>query len=669
MVTFKLIVDWNNDGVFSSTEDISTDIKRLSWTRGREAEMEETPPGTLTAELKDPNGDYSPHKASTKWGVGNVTLNREALAQAIYQGTTFGLFRGRIQSIRPQLIPGEQSATIFCVDGMEELSRKTLSLPVGVSAVGGAAAAGGVPFYHTAIGSTAGIIDNILDNASWAVSRRTLDATGAILDWWFTHNLTAKQSLDELERHDIGSIIFINSSGNMQYYSSTHFANTTYLASFASTDLAAWDYQFSARGLINSARLTAHGRYQDCGGALSTDLGQVGTYGLAQVASGATYVINIELARAPVIAAIVPQFGTGTTADAFQVVDSATGTALSTSQISFTGILKGASLLVCTLVNNYAGTVAIRAPALATDTFQTMYVRGSALFDHALTSTYSDSTYIDQYQRRTFAADYPYYEESTKMLAIAQNVVDRNKVAKPDYNKLTLLGSSTYNIAQILTREIGDKVRVTVGDVGVVNRDYNIYGGEWEVIPGKPLGIYPHLGVRWALVDSSGNSTIPTFGQYAVALNEYNTVATLHLVGTTANLFSSALVVELYDADSMYPAPFDIEAINLDVAGIYSVSVNEYAERQYLDTSDVTFYIYLTDTNGSTLLKSGNYILDPTPGLPTPIGLSGLITTTYTDAKIAIKMVMVATAGSGVFTNTTYPNGLTPPIWSAALVA
>jgi len=127
MVTIRVIADWNNNGVFDSTEDISTDVRRLSWTRGREAEQGETPAGTLTVELKDPVGDYSPHNSGSKWGGSNVTLNRELLAQAIYGGTTYGLFRGRIQSIKPQITAEEQRASIFCIDGMDELTRKIFS--------------------------------------------------------------------------------------------------------------------------------------------------------------------------------------------------------------------------------------------------------------------------------------------------------------------------------------------------------------------------------------------------------------------------------------------------------------------------------------------------------------------------------------------------------------
>lgn len=507
----NILVDWNNDGVFSSTEDISTDCTRFSWRRGREAEQSETPIGTATIELKDPSGDYSPHSTNSKWGSGKVTLNREVLARVVYGETTYGLFRGRIQAIRPRLTAEFQQASLFCVDGMDELARKVFSSPIDGPTSGGVLINGGP--VNMSVGTTvSGVIKTVLDNASWAVARRLITDPGSSLTWWSQDNISAKAALDEAERHDPGSIIFVNSSGNIQFYSSTHFDGSTFLARFDSTDIKAWDYDFSARNLINAAQITVHGRRALLA---STDVGHLDTASLPDLPANSTFWFTIPFLNKPAVTVRTPLIvknGTSTVigVNGSLALVSTGGTTLLTGEASIFCRSLGGSAVRCFINNLTLATARIQTPEGSTTPSICLWVYGTPLTDNPITSTASDSTFIEQYQRRSHVADYPFLDQSSQAEILAQRIVDRYKRPRGDFAHMAIESISSGQIIQILSREIGDKIRVGIADLGfTTGRDYLIYSGEWELTPGNAMGLGLHLAVEWGLSESSGNSTTP----------------------------------------------------------------------------------------------------------------------------------------------------------------
>ncbi len=58
---YKIEVDWDNDGDFlDSDEDISNDIKSISYSRGKDEELGKANPGTLEIRVNNSGGKYSP---------------------------------------------------------------------------------------------------------------------------------------------------------------------------------------------------------------------------------------------------------------------------------------------------------------------------------------------------------------------------------------------------------------------------------------------------------------------------------------------------------------------------------------------------------------------------------------------------------------------------------
>ena len=65
-VSYKIYVDWNNDGDFSdANEDITTDVQSIDIERGKNEELAEAVAATCQLKLTDINNKYSPAKASS----------------------------------------------------------------------------------------------------------------------------------------------------------------------------------------------------------------------------------------------------------------------------------------------------------------------------------------------------------------------------------------------------------------------------------------------------------------------------------------------------------------------------------------------------------------------------------------------------------------------------
>jgi hypothetical protein len=113
--TYKLEVDWNNDGDFSDAgEDISSDWMSATIDRGYANPLARVP-GVARASfvLKNAGLDYSPPSQA------NVLPRRAVKFSMTYSGSTAVLFRGFIESITPTFgTKLERRATLDCVDAI-----------------------------------------------------------------------------------------------------------------------------------------------------------------------------------------------------------------------------------------------------------------------------------------------------------------------------------------------------------------------------------------------------------------------------------------------------------------------------------------------------------------------------------------------------------------------
>ena len=496
---YFLKVDWDQNGVFDNDEELSSDAMSVFWNRGREAEEENTPGGTLTFTVNDPFGDYVPGGSTSKWGSTNVTIDREVSLRIVYKDSTFPSFRGRISKITPNLTAIDQSATVFCVDGMDELGTHVISAPVASGSTGGVVNSGGQPIQDSIPGgigeSTLGLIARVLDAAGWSTGRRDLSENGENFDWWWAYRENARVALNKIESHERG-VIFINGNGDVQFQSSTHRNNSTQIASFNS-DFQQWQYALSGRSIRNAVEISTHLRRI----ALSTEpdsstVGFVQTVsGLADfpdITSGSTFTTTVVFDKGPAITVITPEIGVNGGGEVALV--GASGTS-HLGEIN--GVLLAGSAMRLTIVNSTADeTVTVNAVEGSSGQF-TLQMRAIHLSDSVLTSTANDTASIARHTRRALEADYIFFDNESKGSSRAQSIIDRFATARADFTRFTLQGSDSNSITQIISREIGDKVRVTSTNLHISNRDYHISAGDWEILPGNGLS------VTWSLEQST----------------------------------------------------------------------------------------------------------------------------------------------------------------------
>ena len=175
-----VIADWDNDGLFESTESLDSDVLSLRWNRGGEPEQLTTPSGSLTIEVADPDGDYIPNSThSGKFGASNVRSGRSIVARVSHSGTTYSVFRGVIERIRTKKdAAGFQSANLFCLDETEQFSRTTISFPVSEGSGDVALNTSGRPIKTAFPGGSTGVIAQILNASSFSSTRRTINQLG-----------------------------------------------------------------------------------------------------------------------------------------------------------------------------------------------------------------------------------------------------------------------------------------------------------------------------------------------------------------------------------------------------------------------------------------------------------------------------------------------------------
>ena len=127
MATYEVCVDWNNDGDFVDvTEDITIDVKWLTYERGVEAELERAATGTLTLAVRNETGKYSPEYTGSVLSP-NLLPGRPVRVRVVHDAVTYTVFTGYIEKITP--FPKEKTCEIFCTDGMDRLNRVPIEAP------------------------------------------------------------------------------------------------------------------------------------------------------------------------------------------------------------------------------------------------------------------------------------------------------------------------------------------------------------------------------------------------------------------------------------------------------------------------------------------------------------------------------------------------------------
>lgn len=202
-IAYTLYVDWDNDGVFSSSE-VEEDYM-LSWSceRGRDFflnsnsdGLEPVNEGKLRVKLDNNDGRYDPYNSSSPL-YGNIVPGRaiQLKIQDTSTLTSYTVFTGTIEDIRP--FARDKTVEITAVDAMRQLSNTEVTIALNVDIT----VTDAIETILEAAGSTDYDIDSQLD----------------VVSYWWVNQQKPTAAIQELCDASWGTF-FVASDGTKKYY-------------------------------------------------------------------------------------------------------------------------------------------------------------------------------------------------------------------------------------------------------------------------------------------------------------------------------------------------------------------------------------------------------------------------------------------------------------------
>lgn len=443
--TYVVECDWDNDGDFGdANENITADVKSISFSRGKDEELGKASPGTLSIRVNNSDGKYSP---TLNTGIYTNLLPKRVIRVRTTAPAAYNLFYGYIESITPHPDLASQDCYISAIDGLDFLARHELDT---------------ILYKNTLTGTIHG---HILDSADWAGGMRTLDAGQDTVPYWYSSGVKARFAQNEIDDSELG-FSYVNGAGYFVFedrhhrYSATH---QTSQATFNDTmvDIA---YDYSARNIYNEVRATITPwelkgeielwRLQE---TPIIDVGQTKTFwGESEyfVDAWVTPVITTDYTASGTISIVTTKF---------------------------------AQSIKLAITNT--DTVPV--------TITLLKARGTYYDDQTKLSRKSeDATSQGLYQKRTLPLDGKYLTDADKAQDFCDYGIARFKSPQAEV-VVTIINKNATNLTQILSREISDRITAKNTKLGL-DADFFINKMEHEITEGGKS----HL-CRWYLVDAS----------------------------------------------------------------------------------------------------------------------------------------------------------------------
>jgi len=458
--TYIVECDWDNDGDFGdANEDISADVKSISYSRGKDEELGKASPGTLSLRVNNADGKYSP---PLNTGIYTDLLPKRAIRVRTTAPAAYNLFYGYIETITPHPDPASQDCYISAIDGLDFLARHELDTAL---------------YKDTLTGTIHG---HILDSAGWSATMRTIDDGQDTVPYWYSSGVKARFAQNEIDDSEL-SFSYVNGAGYFAFEDRHHRYSATHQTSQAIFDDTMVDiaYDYSPRNVYNEVRATVTPWEEQTIATLWTleenptlDVGETKTWWGDASVSGAPVFVD---------AWTTPAAGTD-----YIIHSEADGA----------GDVETGNVTVAT--SKFAKSIKI---AITNDATHVVYVttlqaRGTYYDDLTKVSRKSeDATSQGLYQKRTLPLDGKYLTDSDKAQDFCDYGIARFKDPQAEV-VVTIVNKNATNLTQILSREISDRITVRNTKLGL-DADFFINKMEHEVGPGGKR----HL-CRWYIVDA-----------------------------------------------------------------------------------------------------------------------------------------------------------------------
>lgn len=156
------MTDWADDPDFSQEiDDISSYVKSITFSRGKDKELGNAPASTLELMLRNEDGRFSPPNAASPL-YGKLLPWRVIRVRILHDAVWYNCFFGFISKYSVYPKPERQVAYIYATDGMDLLARQMITQDEDdkTSMTDGAA------------------VGKVLDAAGWSATRRDIDTDG-----------------------------------------------------------------------------------------------------------------------------------------------------------------------------------------------------------------------------------------------------------------------------------------------------------------------------------------------------------------------------------------------------------------------------------------------------------------------------------------------------------
>lgn len=262
---YTLAIDWQNDGSFTETGDDVTEnvlAQGITVEYGRDQDRQLSPSavGRSGFILCNESRDYSPENVFSPI-YSDLGAARPVKFTAEFQGTTYGLFRGRLDDYEIRADRSERSVSFTALDGLSLLQTARLSTNL----------------YSAQ--RTGEVINIILDEIGWT-DPRDIDPGATIVPWWWAESNAFDAVQEIVLSEGPPAIAYVDPDGTFVFKDRHHriidtvslVSQATFAAGRGLCDsppvtgfsyTAPFQYQHGSRDVINSVSFSVDQRMPD----------------------------------------------------------------------------------------------------------------------------------------------------------------------------------------------------------------------------------------------------------------------------------------------------------------------------------------------------------------------------------------------------------------------
>lgn len=489
--TYSFAIDWNGDGVFTAsnamlmlalmgtggvdeaTQDV---VSEVTWTYGRDQDRQLSPGavGNASMTVCNVSRKYNPENTASPL-YGNLDPARDTRFQVTWGGSTFPLFRGRLDDFDVQADFENRNVSFSFLDGMALLQGVKLSTPL----------------YGSM--RTGDLINIILNEVGWT-GGRDIDLGATIVKWWWVEGSDALSALNDLVKSEgPPSVAYIAPDGTFVFRDRHHriqnSSSITSQGTFSAKKLgdctavqpAGFDivkpftYQHGWRDIVNSVTFEVSDRIPDS--EITAVWSSEDTYVLGPGESRTVTVSGSD----PFKDAIVPVAGTDFT-------KGGPGTLL----VALSRDSGASADIVLTSIGGGSVVIGLQLRARAVPVANTIKV------------VRTDNGSINEHGERTYPDQAP-WADATDAEAIANTILLYYAQRRPTV-QLRVVTKDPLHFMQIVTRTISDRIHIRNEEMSI-NDDFFIERITHVVqrvnVPGRPPVHSVVFGCEKAITQSS----------------------------------------------------------------------------------------------------------------------------------------------------------------------